>query len=129
VSTTGAFGATVTPAPKRADGGIDVLLKPAALTVDAGKSATQTFVVKLKDTVLPGTYYNNLELFCSVNGNYASGPLAPVTVPAPEVVKPPVKPPVAPPQLPRTGGAPLVAAAGLLLVVGAVGLRRRLLTR
>jgi uncharacterized repeat protein (TIGR01451 family) len=126
VSTDGAFGKVfTTPAPKRADGGTDVILKPTTLVIGAGKSVTQTFVVKLKADVKPGTYYNNLELFCAVNGDFASGPLAPVTVPAP-VVAPPPPPPAAPApeQLPRTGGAPLFAAAGLLLVVGVAGVRR-----
>lgn len=83
VSTTGAFGTTAASTDKRQDGGVDAVLKPSGLTIAAGKSVTQTFVVKLKDTVQPGTYYNNLELFCSTNGDFASGPLAPVTVPAP----------------------------------------------
>ena len=131
VSSDGGFGKTFTnPAPKRSDGGTEVVLKPSGLTIAAGKSVTQTFVVKLKDTVKPGTYYNNLELFCAVNGDFASGPLAPVTVPAPAppVVAAAPPPPVAaaPQELPRTGGAPLVAGAGVLLLVGAAGVRRAL---
>ena len=127
VSTDGAFGkAFATPAPKRSDGGTDVILEPATLKIDPGKSVSQTFVVKLKADVKPGTYYNNLELFCAVNGDFASGPLAPVTVPAPLVVQPAAPPPPAPApeQLPRTGGAPLVAAAGVLLLLGVAGIRR-----
>ena len=126
VSTDGAFGKVfTTPAPKRSDGGTEVILKPTGLIIGAGKSVTQTFVVKLKADVKPGTYYNNLELFCAVNGDFASGPLAPVTVPAPVVAPPVVAPPApAPEQLPRTGGAPLVAAAGLLLLLGVAGVRR-----
>lgn len=126
VSTAGGFGTTVTtPAPKRSDGGTDVIVVPSGVTLAAGKSLTQTFVVKLKPDVAPGTYYNNLELFCAVNGDFASGPLAPVTVPAP--APPVVAPPpaaVAPQTLPRTGGAPLVAGAGLLLLLAAAGIRR-----
>ncbi|MCA1712852.1 MAG: DUF11 domain-containing protein [Actinobacteria bacterium] len=123
VSTNGAFGKTFDmPAPKRGDGGVDAVLRPDGVTLGAGKTLTQTFVVKLKGTVQPGTYYNNLEIFCAVNGDFASGPLAPVTVPAPVVAPPP---PVAPPvQLPRTGGAPLVAASALLLIGAALGIRR-----
>jgi uncharacterized repeat protein (TIGR01451 family) len=126
VSTDGAFGKVfTTPAPKRSDGGTEVILKPTGLIIGAGKSVTQTFVVKLKADVKPGTYYNNLELFCAVNGDFASGPLAPVTVPAPVVAPPVVAPPApAPEQLPRTGGAPLVATAGLLLLLGVAGIRR-----
>jgi uncharacterized repeat protein (TIGR01451 family) len=126
VSTDGAFGKVfTTPAPKRSDGGTDVVLQPTGLTIAGGKSVTQTFVVKLKDTVKPGTYYNNLELFCAVNGDFASGPLAPVTVPAPAPIAAPAQAPAAAPeQLPRTGGAPLVAVAGLLFLIGAAGVRR-----
>jgi uncharacterized repeat protein (TIGR01451 family) len=127
VSTDGAFGKTpVTPAPLRGDKGAEVILNPTGLTIAAGKSVTQTFVVKLKGDVKPGTYYNNLEIFCLTNGNFASGPLAPVTVPA-AVVAPPVAPPPpapVPEQLPRTGGAPLVAASALLLLLGAAGVAR-----
>jgi uncharacterized repeat protein (TIGR01451 family) len=128
VSTEGGFGKTVTtPAPKRSDGGTDVIVVPSGVVLAAGKSLTQTFVVKLKADVKPGTYYNNLELFCAVNGDFASGPLAPVTVPAPVVAPPAAPPPApAPQQLPRTGGAPLLAAAGLLLLVGFAGIRRSL---
>jgi uncharacterized repeat protein (TIGR01451 family) len=127
VSTDGAFGKVfTTPAPKRSNGGTDVILVPSGLIIGAGKSVAQTFVVTLKADVKPGTYYNNLELFCAVNGDFASGPLAPVTVPAPAppVVAPPPPPAAAPEQLPRTGGAPLVAAAGVLLLLGAAGIRR-----
>jgi uncharacterized repeat protein (TIGR01451 family) len=128
VSTAGGFGKTVTtPPPKRSDGGTDVVVVPSGVTLAAGKSLTQTFVVKLKDTVKPGTYYNNLELFCAVNGDFASGPLAPVTVPAPAPIAAPAQAPAAAPeQLPRTGGTPLVAVAGLLLLIGAAGVRRAL---
>lgn len=123
VSTAGPFGtAAVTPLPKRSDGGLDVVLKPTGLVLGAGKSLTQTFVVKLKDNTAPGTYFNNLELFCALNGNFASGPLAPVTVPAPV---PPAPKPIER-ELPRTGGAEALAALAALLVVGAAGTRRAL---
>lgn len=129
VSTKTAFGTTATT-NKRSDGGTDVILDPSGLTLGGGKTLAQTFVVKLKGTVAPGTYYNNLEIFCAVNGDFASGPLAPVTVPAPVVAAPPSVPapaPAPPPaQLPRTGGAPLVAAAGVLLAVAGLGVRRTL---
>ncbi|GAC1444579.1 MAG: hypothetical protein NVSMB55_21450 [Mycobacteriales bacterium] len=131
-STSGAFGPmAVSPLPKRGDGGLDVTFKPAAgkVSIAPGKSVDQQIVVKLAGDIKPGTYYNTLELFCNAAGNFASGPLAPVTVPAPAVVAPAkaaplAKAPAAPAQLPRTGGAPLVAAAGLLLLVGAAGVRR-----
>jgi uncharacterized repeat protein (TIGR01451 family) len=126
VSTDGAFGKVfTTPAPKRSDGGTDVIVKPTGLIIGAGKSVQQTFVVKLKADVKPSTYYNNLELFCAVNGDFASGPLAPVTVPAPAppVVAPP-PPAAAPEPLPRTGGTPVLAAAGVLLLLAVAGVRR-----
>ncbi len=124
VSTAGPFGTkAVTPLPKRADEGVDVVLKPTGLILEAGKTLTQTYVVKLKDTVAPGTYYNNLELFCALNGDFASGPLAPVTVPAPVVV---VAPAPAPIELPRTGGAPVIAGLAGLLLLAAAATRRAL---
>ncbi len=124
VSTSGAFGAKpITPLPKRADGGLDVIIKPApAVILKAGATVTQTYVVTLKSTVKPGTYYNNLEIFCAANGNFASGPLAPVTVPPPVVAPPPP----APRELPRTGGAPVLAGLAGLLLLAAAGTRRAL---
>jgi len=128
VSTAGAFGEKLdTPAPARTDGGVDAVLRPKGIKLDAGKSLVQTFTVTLKDGVLPGTYYNSLEIFCGLNGDFVSGPLAPVTVPAaiaPPSRKPPVKVVKPPPQLPRTGGAPLAAAGALLLLTAAGGLYR-----
>jgi len=125
VSTSGAFGAKpITPLPKRADGGLDVIIKPApAVILKAGATVTQTYIVKLKDTVAPGTYFNNLEIFCGTNGNFASGPLAPVTVPAPVAVSVPAPEP-APIELPRTGTAPMVAGFAALLLLAAAGVRR-----
>ncbi len=123
-STSGAFGAAAqTPLPKRADGGVDVRFSPAAgkVSIGAGKSVSQTIVIKLADDIAPGTYYNTLELFCNASGNFASGPIAPVTVPAPA---PPAPPAPAPPDLPRTGGSELLAGAAALLLLGAAGARR-----
>ena len=128
-SSSGDFGtALVTPFPARSDGGVDAVLKPSGLTIAAGATKTQTFVITVKDGTAPGTYYNNLEIFCAVNGDFASGPLAPVTVPAD--VAPPVAPPPAvtvvdgPAKLPRTGGTPLAAAGAIVLLAAAFGLRR-----
>ena len=124
VSTTGGFGdAAEDPVPTRTDEGQDVILRPTDVVIDAGASVTQTIVVRIRDGVAPGTYFNNLEIFCAVNGNFASGPLAPVTVPAPVVAPPPPAP--APEMLPRTGGAPLLALAALMMVGSAVLIRRR----
>ena len=49
------------------------------MTIAPKASATQTFTVKVRDKAVPGTYYNSLELYCGVNGDFVSGPLAPVT--------------------------------------------------
>lgn len=125
VSTSGGFGdAAVDPAPVRSDGGQDVVLRPTDVVIEPGASVQQTIVVKLKGDVAPGTYWNNLEIFCAVNGNFASGPLAPVTVPAPAVVAAAAPPAPAPAQLPRTGSAPLLALGALLLVGAGLGVRR-----
>ncbi len=126
VSTSGGFGdVAVTPVRERADGGQDVILRPKGVIIAPGASVKQTYVVKLKPDVKPGTYFNNLEIFCAGNGNFASGPLAPVTVPAPAppaAVTPALEP--APVELPRTGAAPLLALGALLLVGAGLGVRR-----
>ena len=126
VSTSGGFGdKAVMPVPVRSDKGQDVTIDPRGVIIAPGAAVTQTIVVKVRDETKPGTYFNNLEIFCAVGGNFASGPLAPVTVPAaavPPVVQPP--PPPAPEQLPRTGAAPLLALGALLLVGAGLGVRR-----
>ncbi len=124
VSTSGGFGEEIDdPIFMRADGGQDIVLRPTDVVIEGGASVTQTLVVRLKGDVQPGTYYNNLEIFCAVNGNFASGPLAPVTVPAKVVAAPPPPAP-APVELPRTGAAPLLAVGALLLVGGGLAARR-----
>lgn len=124
VSTNGGFGdAAVQPVPTRGEGGgQDVVLRPTDVVIEPGASVQQTIVVKLKADVAPGTYWNSLEIFCAVNGNFASGPLAPVTVPAAVVA--PAPPAPAPVELPRTGAASLLALGALLLVGGGLGIRR-----
>ncbi len=133
VSTAGAFGtALLSPAPMRTDGGVDAVLRPTNLTIAPGASAVQTFLVTVKDSAAPGTYFNSLEIYCGINGNFVSGPVAPVTVPAPAAPRPAVPPVtvVAPPaQLPTTGGSPLTATAALVLVGSAVVLYRRRLAQ
>ncbi len=130
VSTAGPLGtATDTPAPVRTDGGTDAVLRPTGVTIAPKASVTQTFVVKVKDDAAAGTYYDSLEIYCGPNGNFVSGPLAPVTIPGvvvePPVVKPPVTVVSVPPTLPRTGGAPVLGGIALLLTGAALGLRRR----
>jgi uncharacterized repeat protein (TIGR01451 family) len=135
VSTAGALGTKFdTPPPARTDGGVDAVLHPTGVTIGAGKSVTQTFTVKVKDDATPGTYYNTLEIFCGPNGNFVSGPLAPVTVPAPgvPVVTPPGGPVEQPPTQPvfaPTGLNTAVAGLSLLLLLAAVGTRRLQLSR
>jgi uncharacterized repeat protein (TIGR01451 family) len=130
VSTAGPLGtAYEKPAPKRTDGGVDAVLRPTNVTIGAGKSVTQTFTVQVKADAAPGTYYDTLELYCGLNGDYISGPLAPVTVPAatgPTVTpnKPVVAPPAAGPKLAATGGVPALAVTALLVLAAAFGIRR-----
>ena len=124
VSTSGGFGTEADdPAPERADGGQDVILRPTDVVIAPKATVTQQIVVKLKADVKPGTYFNNLEIFCAVNGNFASGPLAPVTVPAPAA--PVAEPVAAPVQLPRTGASTALALGAVVLVGGGLVLRRR----
>lgn len=130
VSTAGPLGTALEkPAPTRTDGGVDAVLRPTGVTLGAGKSITQTFTVKVKSGATPGTYYDTLELYCGVNGDFVSGPLAPVTVPGAGVpaVTPPapvVGEPTATPRLAATGGVPALAATALLVLAAAFGLRR-----
>jgi uncharacterized repeat protein (TIGR01451 family) len=88
VSTSGQFG-TVAELEARPGGGVDLILKPEALTIAAGATATQTFVLKVKDDAAPGVYFNNVEILCANLGNWVKGLDAPVEVtgttpPAPE---------------------------------------------
>lgn len=128
VSTAGPLGTAVdSPAPVRTDGGVDAVLRPTTVTIAAGKSVTQMFTVKVKAGATPGTYYDSLELYCGLNGDFVSGPLAPVTVVADQSQgsKGPVTVVSGPAvRLPRTGGAPAVAVVALALLVSALGLRR-----
>lgn len=129
VSTSGPFGATYdSPAPVRPDGGQEAVLRPAMLTIPAKGSSTQTFVVTVKAATSPGTYFNNLEVFCGQNGDFVSGPLAPVTIPAVVIaVTTPVAPVAAPApaELPHTGLPTGPAAVALTLLAGTAVLVRR----
>ncbi|HUR12944.1 MAG TPA: choice-of-anchor P family protein [Mycobacteriales bacterium] len=132
VSTAGAFGTNYDkPPPARTDGGVDAVLRPDGVTIGAGKSVTQTFTVTVKDDATPGTYYDTLEIFCGPNGDFVSGPLAPVTVPAPGVVAPPKTPDAGPddPVFAPTGLSTPLAGTALLLIMAAVGTRRLQLSR
>lgn len=132
-ATAGVFGTTMEKV-SRSDGGTDAVIRPTGVTIGAGKSVTQTFTVKVKDDANPGTYYDTLEIYCGPNGNFISGPLAPVTIPGDGPVLPPVNPvenppTITPPDLAATGGAPALAAVSLLVLAAAVGMRRMQLHR
>ncbi len=135
VSSAGPLGTKLdSPAPLRADGGVDAVLRPTGVKIAPGASVVQTFVVKVKDGAAPGTYYDSLEIYCGPNGNFVSGPLAPVTIPAegplPETDGEQGAPVIdVTPSLPRTGGAPLAAAGALVLLAAGFGLRRMRLTQ
>lgn len=79
VSTSGAFGTQV-ESVNRPGGGVDVVLQPANVTIAAGATATQTFVLKVKDTAVPGVYFNNVEILCANLGNWVKGLDAPVRI-------------------------------------------------
>jgi uncharacterized repeat protein (TIGR01451 family) len=134
VSTAGPLGTALEkPAPSRVDGGVDAVLRPTEVVIGAGKSITQTITVKVKDDATPGTYYDTLEIFCGPNGDFVSGPLAPVTVPKPgQTVEPPdntVEEPPGGPVFAPTGLNTGVPAMALLLLAAAVGTRRLVLSR
>ncbi|HVF19772.1 MAG TPA: hypothetical protein VNA14_05980 [Mycobacteriales bacterium] len=78
VSTAGDLGTAATTEAK-AGGITDVIIKPAATTIAPGGSATQTYVIKVKDDAAPATYFNTVELLCAALGNFIASD-APVTV-------------------------------------------------
>lgn len=134
VSTSGAFGTVATTAA-RPGGGTDVIIEPANVTIAAGASATQTFVVKVKATAAPGVYFNNVELLCGNLGNWVKGLDAPVEVLGAQVATTTTSPTTtttmapreAPAELPETGGG--WGMGGAALAAGAAALaavRRRL---
>jgi len=130
VSTAGPLGTKFDPPAARSDGGVDLVVRPTGVTIGAKKSVTQTITVKVKDDAAPGTYYDTLEMFCGPNGNFVSGPLAPVTVTNTPVT--PETPGEAPPPgdvFAPTGLNTGVPALALLLILGAAGARRIQLSR
>lgn len=149
VSTAGDFG-TAAELENRPGGGTDVVIKPDAKTIAPGGTATQTFVVKVKDDAAPGTYFNQTELLCANLGNFI-GIDAPVQVPgakAPPARRPfqcedridndgdgkidfPADPGCSSPKddselnsLPRTGGSTVPMVGAALLLAAAVAVRR-----
>jgi uncharacterized repeat protein (TIGR01451 family) len=138
-STSGALGTTATTVD-RPGGGTDVIITPSpAVTIAAGKSVSQQFVVTTRANAAPGTYANDLELLCSDLGDFVKGLDAPVQVlatPAPPSSAAPAAPSAGPPaaaQLPMTGGpGPLLPAAGVGLLAAALAAgaaRRRVRAR
>lgn len=129
VSSKGALGEKVV-GETRADNGVDAVLRPDDVTIEAGKSVTQTFVVTVPAGTPDGTYSTSLELLCASMGNYVAGPFAPVTVRSAAVlgVRTAVTPVVTPvpSSLPRTG-APVAALAllGIGTLAGGVVLHRQ----
>lgn len=79
-STAGDLGTTFEQDP-RPGGGIDVAVGSGTV-IPAGETVTQTFVVNVGANVAPGTYWNNVEVFCSNLGNFIKGLDAPVTITA-----------------------------------------------
>ena len=79
VSTAGELG-TAAELENRPGGGTDVVLKPTGFSIAPGATATQTFIVKVKDDAQPGVYFNNTEILCANLGNFI-GIDAPVQVP------------------------------------------------
>lgn len=130
-STNGALGTHAT-ATNRSGGGSDVTITPSpTVTIPAGASVSQTFVVTTKPDAAPGTYANDLELLCSDQGDFVKGLDAPVTVLAAPATttttRPATTPTTARPSIPgsqvlaHTGGSnqmlALLGAAALVVVL------------
>ena len=125
VSTSGAFG-TVAEGVNRPGGGVDIVMKPEALTIAPGATVTQTFVLKVKADATPGVYFNNVEILCANLGNWVKGLDAPVEVVV--ASPPPLTPdpaPERPEPLPRTGDERDVQILAGLALLGLALLVRR----
>lgn len=128
VSTSGAFG-TVAEVELRPGGGQDIVIKPEALTIAPGATATQTFVLKVKDDAAPGVYFNNVEILCANLGNWVKGLDAPVEVTGIAPPAPLPDPEPRPEPLPRTGSSrDLQVLAGIGLLGAALLIRRKAIT-
>lgn len=141
VSTSGDLGSAldVSPPEARPGGGLELVVGNGK-TVAAGKSAHQTFVVKVGEHQAPGVYFNDVELFCANLGDYVKGLDAPVTVtgtppttpptttPTTPVTRPPTLGSGPPPVLATTGGLPVaLIGLGIVTSLGATLTARRLL--
>jgi uncharacterized repeat protein (TIGR01451 family) len=122
VSTSGPLGTTFEQAA-RPGGGVDVSVGSGVVIAPAA-TVTQTFVVKVGDNVAPGTYWNNVEVFCANLGNFIKGLDAPVTITAqttPTTAAPTTTTMRSRGELPATGGD-WPSPISLLLVGGAAAL-------
>ncbi|HEU0132527.1 MAG TPA: hypothetical protein VFQ85_16195 [Mycobacteriales bacterium] len=143
VSTSGPFG-TDASTTTRPGGGTDVEIRsplPPALVDD---TVTQQVVATVGPDTAPGTYYEDVEVWCAVHGNWVKGLNTAVTVPPPVTpppttppptprVTPPATPPAtappAPPDrdatMPKTGAPGALGGVACALLAGAYALRRR----
>jgi len=96
--------------------GVDLILGNGK-TIAAGATASQRFVVKVKDDAKFGVYYNNLEIFCANIGNFVKGLDAPVTVVGLRINSPSPTTSVLGTRLQNTGIGLSVAAMALLGLV------------
>jgi uncharacterized repeat protein (TIGR01451 family) len=126
VSTAGDLG-TAASTRDRPGGAVDIVVAGGS-TIAHGKSATQTFVVKVGDKVAPGVFFNDVELLCANIGDFVKGLDAPVQVVAVPAPTPPITAAPAPAQLPETGadtrGLALGAAIALVAALAGRTLRR-----
>jgi uncharacterized repeat protein (TIGR01451 family) len=88
VSTVGDFGTTLDATNARPGGGTDLVLGNGK-SIPVGGTFDQVFVVKVKDGVTPGVYFNNLEILCANLGDFVKGLDAPVRIVDDTTVQPP----------------------------------------
>jgi uncharacterized repeat protein (TIGR01451 family)/LPXTG-motif cell wall-anchored protein len=131
VSTAGDLGTAFTTRT-RPNGALDLVFGQGT-TIAQNKTATQTFVVKVGAGVAPGTYFNDVEVFCANLGDFVKGLDAPVEVQAvPATTTSTAQTATAaartPGELPATGANTrwLLVGAALTMVAGLAG---RLLRR
>jgi uncharacterized repeat protein (TIGR01451 family) len=124
VSTTGPLGTA--PAVPSA-GGADLVFRPTGLTIAPGDRVIQAITVKVRPNAARGSYSSNAELTCATQGAFISGPLAAVSVLAPEEGGLGSGAVTAGPRgnrLADTGTTPALAATAALLLLLGLGLRR-----
>lgn len=134
VSTSGSFGMALPTSTARMDGGVDAVFNELGkgLSIAPGQTLTQQIVVRVGADVQPGTFFNNLDVLCGNLGEFASGPLAPVTVvaqPAGSASSAAAAPAVASGRLATTGLATALPVAALGLVLAGAGMAAGLVRR